>query len=188
MAYVRNDYDAPPLVQWRAVFAGAVIGIGVLILLSALFAAIGFGAHATSVSGNFRWFEAGSAIFSMFLGAYFAAWFSGVRGFAAGLANAATLWGITVLGVVLVAVPSVMRIFNLKLAFLTATTPSGAVATTGSSPHAVLWTTFWAIVIGLGAALLGGFFGGAMPRRYYGAAPVYEDARTAPPVEYRRAG
>ncbi len=188
MAYVRSDYDAPPLVQWRAVFAGAVIGIGVLILLSALFAAIGFGAHSTTVSGNFRWFEAGSAIFAMFLGAYLAAWFSGVRGFGSGIANAMTLWGLTVLGVVLVAVPSVMSIFNLKLAFLSSTTTSGAVAATGSSPHAVLWTTFWAIVVGLGAALLGGILGGVMPRAYYGAAPVYDETRAAPPVEYRRAG
>jgi hypothetical protein len=187
MAYVRGDYDAPPLVQWRAVFSGAVIGLGVLILLSALFAAIGFGAHSTTVSGNFRWYEAGSAIFSMFLGAYFAAWFAGIRGLGSGLANAATLWGISVIGVVLVAVPSVMRIFNLQLAFLSSTTPSGAVATTGSSPHAVLWTTFWAIVVGLGAALLGGIFGGLMPRAYY-AAPAYEETRTVPPVEYRRAG
>jgi hypothetical protein len=192
MAYVRSDgYDAPPLVQWRAVFAGAVIGLGVLILLSSLFAAIGFGTHTSALTGNFRWFEAGSAIFAMFLGAYFAAWFAGIRGFGSGLANAATLWGITVLAVVLVGIPSVMRIFNLRLAFLATTSPSGAVSTTGSSPHTVLWTAFFAIVIGLGAALLGGLFGGAMPRAYYAApaAPVYDaPPREVPTTEYRRTG
>jgi hypothetical protein len=177
-------------VQWRAVFSGAVIGLGVLVLLSAMFAVIGFGGHPATMSGNFRWYEAGSAIFATFLGAYLAAWFAGIRGIGAGLANAATLWGISVIGVVLVAVPSVMRIFNLKLAFLSST-PSGAVATAGSSPHAVLWTTFWAIVIGLGASLLGGIFGGLMPRAYSEApaAPAYDEPRrVAPKTEYRRTG
>jgi hypothetical protein len=187
--------DGPPLVQWRAVFAGLVIGLGVLALLSALWAAIGFGTHQGGITTNFRWWEAGSAIFSMFLGAYFAAVFAGIRGPASGLANSATLWGTSVLGVILVGIPAVMRIFSLQLSGLSArsvgTAANATASATGVSPHAVLWTTFWAIVIGLGAALLGGLVGGTMPRRMYAAAPgaVYDEPATVETHRrHRRAG
>jgi len=192
-------YDAPPLVQWRAVFAGAVIGLGTLILLSVLWAAIGLGGHHGSISMNFRWWLAGSAIFAMFLGAYFAGFFSGVRGAAAGFANAATLWGISVLVVMLGGVPAVMRIFNVHVAGLGSSATSAVAATsaaatsagaaTGVPPHVVLWTSFWAIVIGLGAALIGGLFGGSMPRAVSAAEPMaYEEPRSVGTREYRRTG
>jgi len=190
---IRRDayYEAPPLVQWRAVFAGAVIGLGALLLLSALWAALAFGANTATISANFRWYEAGSAIFAMFLGGYFAAVFAGVRGPSAGLANAVTLWGLSVLSVVLVGVPSVMRIFNLQLSFLrTSTVGTAATAATGVSPHDALWTAFWAIVIGLGAAILGGLIGGSMPRAMYATQPaVYEEPATLESTRrYRRTG
>src|SRR5947208_3373124 len=96
---------APPLVQWRAIFAGAAIVLGTLALLSALWAALAFGGGGTHGVGrlvattkvnpfrtNFQWWIGGTAIFAMFLGAFLAAVFSGVRGIGAGITNALTLW------------------------------------------------------------------------------------------------
>jgi hypothetical protein len=184
-------YDAAPLIQWRAIFGGLVIGLAVLTLLSALWAALGFGARQTTFSSNFQWWVAGSAIFAMFLGAYCAALFSSVRGMGAGLANALTLWGLSVLTVILVGIPAVMRMFDLRWAFLRTATVGSATAATGTSPHTALWTAFWAIVIGLGAALLGGLIGGAMPRALYVAEPMaYEEPRAVVrrDRDYRRTG
>lgn len=159
-----------PLVQWRSVFAGTVVGLAVLALLTALWSALGFGTHVTTFSSSYRWWVAGSAIFATFLAGYLAGWSSGVRGPSAGFFTGLTVWGLATIAIIVVGIPSVAGTFSF--AVHPARMLSGTFGTT-------LWTLFWADLIGLGAALLGGVLGGLAPRMMVPADyPMVEEPRT----------
>jgi hypothetical protein len=170
-----NDEVTPTLINWRAVFGGAVIGIGILTLLSALWLAMAFPSNVSFVGDNLRWFLAGTGIFALFVAGYLAGVISGARGLGAGLIQALTLWAVVVIASVAVAIPAALRILNVNVV----TAPSG-IGLTGSP----LWTGFWSMLIALGACMLGGVLGGATPRRVTapttGVAAVPEPATTAP--------
>src|SRR5919201_1675191 len=73
------------------------------------------------------------------------------RAVGAGIANAATLWAITAIAIVTFALPSVITTFNLRTSVFTIATSSR-----------LLWTGFFSMLIGLVAAMFGGFLGGMM--------------------------
>jgi hypothetical protein len=156
-----------PLVQWRAVFAGTVIGLAVLALLTALWSALAYGSHVSTFVDSYRWWIAGSATFSTFLAGYFAGMSSGVRGPSAGFFTGLTVWGLATIAVVAVGIPSVMSTFNVHLTRFLAGTPGPT-----------LWTMFWAVLIGLGAAVLGGMLGGVSRPAMYGGYAVAEETAT----------
>jgi hypothetical protein len=151
-----NDEVTPTLINWRAVFGGAVIGISILALLSALWLAMAFPSNVDFIRDNLRWFLAGTGIFALFVAGYLAGVISGARGLGAGLIQALTLWALVVIASIAVAIPAALRILNVNVV----TAPSG-IGLTGSP----LWTGFWSMLIALGACMLGGVLGGATPRR-----------------------
>jgi hypothetical protein len=173
--------SGPQLVRWGSVFSGTIIAIGVFILLDALWLALSFANHDSVVYNNLSWWIAGTAIFCMFLAGLVAALTSGARGAAAGSLGALTTWGLVAIVVAAVAVPafSIGHVPNFvtvshhvyKINYLT------------------YWTAFWTVLIGLGAALLGGLIGGSVPRPTDG--PYLDLSRatareTAPAVVERR--
>ena len=183
-----GEVRAPTLVRWGAVFGGAVVGLALTVLFGALWIALGFSSRHPLFYNHMDWWLAGTAIAAMFVAGLIAGVASGVRGPGAGFANGLTTWGIAVLGVMAGAIPTFSALgsrhtFVANGIHLTVTTLRP-------------WTTFWALLIGLGAGVLGGMIGGTVPRRalrtgmYAPAAthmttaePVAHDVRTEPVVE-----
>ena len=149
-----NDEGTPTLINWRAIFGGAVIGIGMLVLLSGLWLALAFPSGQAFVRDNLAWFLGGTAIFALFVAGYLAGVISGARGLGAGLVQALTLWALVIVAVLAVGVPAVLRVLNINQ----------AITDTGLAGDP-LWAAFWSMLIALGACLLGGILGGATPRR-----------------------
>ena len=149
--------SSPQLVRWGSVFAGTIIAIGAFILLSALWLALSFANHDSVVYNNLSWWIGGTAIFSMFVAGLIAGLSSGARGIGAGSVGALTTWALVAMAVVLVVVPT----------FAVGHVPN-SVSVSGhvyKINYLTYWTAFWSLLIGLGAALLGGVVGGAAPRR-----------------------
>jgi cation transport ATPase len=142
----------PTLINWRSVFGGAVIGIGLMILLSALWLALSFQSNVDWVRDNLEWFLGGTAILALFVAGYMAGFSSGARGIGAGLAQAFTLWSLITIVTLAVGVPTVFRTLNIDEARLGLETDP-------------IWAGFWTMLIALGACLVGGLLGGATPRR-----------------------
>ncbi len=136
-------------VSWGAVFAGALIGIATMALLGVLWYAIGTGA-SNVVSNNMAWWIGGTAIFATFLAGLFAGWFADGRGAGIGVGQGLTEWGLLTFAGIVIG-PGVVTVIRSLVSANPFTSTSG-----------VLWTTFWSILVGLGAALLGGVVGGAM--------------------------
>src|ERR1700733_5197842 len=93
----------------------------------------------------------------MFIAALIAAGVSGARGTAAGLANGVTTWGVVVLGGLAAGIPGLLAYGSTRPVIVNGI----RVAVTTVRP----WTTFWSLLIGLGAAVLGGLLGGTLRRR-----------------------
>jgi len=148
------------LVQWRAVFAGAVVGLGVFILVSLLWVALAYASGVTFFATSLSWWVGVTAIVSFFIGAYLTGWLSGVRGWAPGLINAITMWGLLVIGATLAGIPALLGSLHIV----------PAVKAGGS-----LWATFWSLLIALGTAIIGGIAGGSTPR----SAVMYEQQGAA---------
>jgi hypothetical protein len=93
---------------------------------------------------------------------------SGARGAGAGSLTALTTWGLVALVVAVVVVPtfSIGHVPN----FVTVS------AHVYKINYLSYWTVFWSVLIGLGAALLGGLIGGSIPRRVDG--PYLDLSRT----------
>ena len=73
--------DRPaPLLKWGAVFGGLILGLGLLVVLSALWFALAYGSGMDTIRDNLDWFIGGSAIAALFLGALLTGYLSGVRG------------------------------------------------------------------------------------------------------------
>jgi hypothetical protein len=156
-----NTGRAPTLVVWRAVFAGAVVGLGLFTLLSLFWFALGFGSDISFFRSTMSWWIGGSAIASFFVGAYLTGWLGGVRGWGPGLLNGITMWGLLVIASTVIGLPALLGSIRII--------PS---VTAGTS----LWAAFWSILIALGTAALGGIAGGATPRS--GALYAPEAARS----------
>jgi hypothetical protein len=172
----------PQLVRWGSVFSGTVIGLGTFALLDALWLALSFGSHESVVYSNLSWWIAGTAIFCIFVAGFVAAISSGARGLGAGSVSGLTTWGLVVMAVGVVVIPT-FAIGHIP----NTVTVSGIVY---SINYLSYWAAFWSLLIGLGAGLLGGMIGGNMPRSvdepYLDLRetavhePVVADARQAP--------
>jgi hypothetical protein len=164
----------PQRIRWGAVFAGAVLGIALLTLLTTLWFALAYGTGNDQIRTNLEWYVGISAIVCLFVAGLLAGWLSGVHGFGSGFFNGMTIWGLMLILTLSVGVPAVMNVFNLgRVAQFDAET-GGLLSTDADN---VLWATFFAILGGLIASGLGGAIGGAMTRP--ANAHLYdEDVRT----------
>jgi hypothetical protein len=143
-------------IRWAAVFSGAVIGLGVGLLGSMLFLGLAFDTGTAEFRDNLAWWLAGTAIVATFFGAFIAGLLAGPRGFGAGLAHGMTLWGVLVVGLLASAIP-ILSAYGTTFRVDIGTT-------TYSVTSASYWSAFWTLLIGLGAAAIGGLLGGALPR------------------------
>ena len=148
-----------PLVRWGAVFSGAVIGLAVMGLLTALWLALGYGSNIDQVAGNLAWYLGGSAIACMFLAGILAGYLSGVRGPGTGILHGLTVWGLLTIVTVTVGLPAILNLFGISRVFAANGQPANAIRTANG-----LWTGFWTLLIAFGTAALGGLFGGLVTR------------------------
>lgn len=146
----------PQLVRWGSVFSGTIVAIALFALLTGLWLALSFGSHVSFVYSNLSWFVGGTAIFCMFLAGLIAGVTSGARGAGAGTMAGLTTWALVLLGVALFTVPT----------FSIGHVPNSlrAGGHTYSINYVTYWTAFWSMLIGLGAAVVGGALGGATNR------------------------
>ena len=154
MVATPTTYESSPLVQWRAVFAGTAIGLATLALFAALFTALSVSSNVGFVTDYLAWFIAGSAIFAMFLGAFLAGWFSGVRGTLAGFFTGLTVWALGVLAIAAFGIQAAAHTFRFAGTTVNASIPQGS-----------MWTVVIALVVGAVATGFGGALGGLMPSR-----------------------
>src|SRR6516225_1957330 len=148
--------ESPPLVRWGAVFSGTVIAVALTILLGSLWAALAFASHRSLFYNHLAWWFAGTAIGAMFVAGLVAGLVSATRGPVSGLANGLTTWALVVIATVAGGVPGLVAYGSTRPVIINGI----RVAVTTVRP----WPTFWALLSGLGAALLGGVFGGTMRR------------------------
>lgn len=153
----RTDETMFAMIQWRAVFAGAVLGLATMILLTALWVAAGFGSQVEAVRTNIDWFLAGSAILAVLIGGFLAGWLAGIRGWGIGLMHGLTVWALVLVSAVVIGLPSVAGVLQVDV--LQSLEASGTTV-----PRSAGWTTFWSLLIGFGAAGLGGVLGGGLVR------------------------
>ncbi len=165
--------QAPTLIRWGPVFAGAVVGLAIMLLLSSLWVAIGQGTGVEGVANNLHWFGLVSVIVALFVAAYLAGWLGGSRGWGPGLVNGLTVWALILVGTLLIGVPSALRIFDAA---------AGPVQELADAP---LWATFWSLLGGLVVAVIGGAMGGSAPRPSWLYAPAA--SHEPEPVDHGRA-
>lgn len=166
----RSDADAdrhdrrrgPQLIRWGAVFGGAVLALGLLVLLTAFWFALGYGSEVGAVRDNLEWYVGGSAIVSLFVGGVLAGWLSGVRGWGPGIVNGLTIWALLLIATFTVGVPSVLNVFSLGRITNAVGGANGAILAPGVD--SAMWASFWALLIGFFTAAIGGAIGGALTR------------------------
>jgi hypothetical protein len=169
----------PQLVRWGSVFSGTVIGLATFALLDALWLALSFGSHESVVYSNLSWWIAGTAIFCIFLAGLIAGVSSGARGLGAGSVGGLTTWGLVVIAVGVVVVPT-FAIGHIP----NTVTVSGTVY---SINYLSYWAAFWSLLIGLGAGLAGGMIGGSVPRSIDEPYLDLRDATASEPLVARTA-
>ena len=167
----RTQSTSPPLVRWSAVFSGAVIALAFTLLSGSLWVALAFGSHYSAFYNHLAWWFGGTAIATMFIAALIAGGVSPTRGTTAGLANGLTTWGVVVLGGLAAGIPGLLAYGSTRPVVVNGI----RVAVTTVRP----WTTFWSLVIGLGAAVVGGTIGGMLPRRQAVEGVVRGDVATS---------
>jgi hypothetical protein len=149
---------SPQRIRWGAVFAGVVLGLALLALLTTLWFALAFNSDVETVRVNLEWYVGITAIASLFIGGLLAGWLSGVRGAGSGLFNGVTMWGLILIVALAVGIPAIFDVFNLgRVSAITDGT-----GLTSSGVDAVLWASFWTILGGFLASGLGGMIGGAI--------------------------
>jgi hypothetical protein len=166
--------------KWSAVFGGLVLGLAMLLLLSALWLALAYGSEMTAIRDSLGWYIGISAVASLFVGGILTGYLSGVRGAGTGMLHGFTLWGLLMLAAVTVGLPSLLNVFGLQN--LTDQANSAA-RLTNSGSDGTLWVTFWTLLGGFVAAGIGGMIGGALTRSETHDVPVV--VRDAAPVPQR---
>jgi hypothetical protein len=140
------------LVQWRAVFAGALVALALFAVVSLLWVALAYGSGVTYFATSLSWWVGITAVVSFLVGAYVMGWLGGnnrYRGWGPGLVNPVTMWGLLVIATTLAGVPALVG--------------SGRIIPdlpAGTS----LWAMFWSLGIGLVTAIIGGLAGGSVAR------------------------
>jgi hypothetical protein len=159
---VENDEGAGrTLIRWSAVFAGTLLGLATLALLSSLWLALARASSVDMIARNIEWFIGVSAVVCLFLAGLLAGYLSGVRGAGTGFLHGATIWALLLLVTLSVGVPAILNVFSLgQLSRDVQTTTT----TTDQTVFNALWGTFWTILGGFIAAGIGGAIGGALTR------------------------
>jgi len=152
---VTSPWQAPNPVRWGAVFAGAVIAAGVMILLTSLWLALAFTSKVALVANNLGLLLAASAAVAMLLAGLLAGLFASVRGPGAGFLNGLTVWALLVVVALAVGAP-LLRLFNVSQV--------GPLVRDNHIVRQSLWTAFMALLLSWAATTIGGTIGGAMPR------------------------
>jgi hypothetical protein len=165
------------MIRWGAIFGGAVIGLGLLTLLTALWFALAYGSHVSGVRQNLEWYVGISAIVSLFVAGYLSGFLSSTRGWGAGLMNGLTIWGLLLIATVGIGVPALLNVFNINSVVGSQAAAGGASLRVFGVSSAPLWATFWSTIIGLVAAAIGGALGGATPRADAMYGPQSRDER-----------
>jgi len=154
-----TDPTGMPLIRWGAIFGGAVLGFGLLMLAALLWLSLAFGSDLAGVRDNLAWYLGISAIVALFIGGILTGYLSGVRGAGTGFLHGLTLWALILIVAISVGVPSILNVFNLGRV---ATQVAGTAQTTAGDT--ALWATFWSVLGGFLAAGIGGAIGGAVSR------------------------
>ena len=179
---IRNvTTQAPDVVRWAAVVAGVVIGLGIFAMLNALWWAIRYSSGNRWVTENLAWLLGGSAAVSLLLAGMIAGAISGVRGTLAGVINGATAWGLLFVLSLMTVIPGAVNLTSKLRAGVEqgATTLGGFPGAGGNFTVAwTLWTTFWALLVGLVLAIIGGILGARLRRPVLPA-----DEHMRPPVQ-----
>ena len=149
---------SPQRVRWGAVFAGVVLGLALLALMTTLWFALAYNSGVDTIPDNLEWFIGGTAVAALFIGGLLAGWLSGVRGAGSGFFNGITMWGLILIVAVAIGLPAVFNIFDLGP--VTSISDEGGLIGTGVDD--TLWATFFTILGGFLASGLGGLIGGAV--------------------------
>lgn len=168
------------LIDWGGVWAGLIWTIGIMVLLSSLWIALGYtGNGVEAIANDIEWWLAGTAIFALFVGGIIAGWAPRARGGSAGVVNGMTVWGTLLTLSLVIGVPSILG--GAAIVGDTLTDPAQVdagveAATTGITldQDASLWATFLVALIGFVTAALGGVIGGMLPKRDQ-AVEAYDD-------------
>jgi hypothetical protein len=171
-----GDNAGRTLIRWSAVFAGTLLGLATLALLSSLWLALARASNVDAVADNIEWFIGGSAVFCLFLAGLLAGYLSGVRGAGTGFWHGATIWGLLLFATVSLGVPAILNLFNVNQ--IATNVESATTTSTDPAVYGALWGTFWTILGGFVAAGIGGAIGGAVTRDD-DRVVQYEDQRTA---------
>jgi hypothetical protein len=153
---------SPQKIRWGAVFAGTVLGLGLLALLTTLWFALAYGSGIDEVRANLEWYIGVSAIVCLFVGGLLSGWLSGVRGAGAGFFNVMAIWAMILIVTLVIGVPSILNVFNLGRVTQLSTDATGGIL--GAGVDRALWATFWSVLGGLLACAIGGAIGGAVTR------------------------
>jgi hypothetical protein len=144
-------------VRWSAVFSGAVISVAMAGMFVTLWLALSYASHIRTFSNHLDWWIGGTAIGATLLAGFLAAAISGTPGIVAGLANALATWALVVIGLAAAGIPAAVATGTVHTIRLSNTSYTVTDFT--------YWAGFWSVLIGFGAAALGGVIGGAVRRR-----------------------
>jgi hypothetical protein len=157
-----GDSAGRTLIRWSAVFAGTLLGLATLALLSSLWLALARASNVEVVQDNIEWFVGGSAVFCLFLAGLLAGYLSGIRGGGTGFLHGATIWGLLLFVTLSIGIPAILNVFNANQ--LATDVQASTTTPTDPAVYGALWGTFWTILGGFIAAGFGGAIGGAMTR------------------------
>jgi hypothetical protein len=151
------DGEGTPVVHWAAISSGVVIGSGLALVAGALWTAAAFSSHNGAFYNHLTWWFGGTVAGASLVGALVASGISRSRGPVAGVVNGLTTWGI-------------IALLAGTLALVAAVTngTSSSLAVHGSVVKVEFlrpYVAFWSSVFSFGAAGIGGFLGGMIPRR-----------------------
>ncbi len=149
---------SPQRIRWGAVFAGVVLAMALLALLTTLWFALAFNSNVDTIRVNLEWYVGITAVVALFIGGLLAGWLSGVRGAGSGLFNGITMWGLILIVALAIGIPAVFNVFNLGRV----TAIAEGTTLTSSGVDTALWASFWTILGGFIASGLGGLIGGAV--------------------------
>ena len=149
---------SPERIRWGAVFAGMVLGLALMALMTTLWLALAFNSNVDTIRVNLEWYVGITAVGALFIGSLLAGWLSGVRGAGSGLFNGITMWGLILIVSLAVGIPAVFNVFNLGRV----TAIADGSTLTSSGVDTALWASFWTILGGFIASGLGGLIGGAI--------------------------
>lgn len=147
---VQQSFSSPVLIRWGPVIAGAIIGFALMVLLSTFWVALG--GNINAISANIHWYNFASAVVALFVAGLVAGLLSGIKSTGHGIFHGLTTWGLILAAATLLPFPAAFGLFSVF------TTPLPEI---GTGPA---WASFFALLIGLVTAAIGGALGGSLTR------------------------